>query len=96
MQVSESVIASLYEYMAGPSARVFLPGRISYSRQEVYYQQESTAYHADGSLQLKSGVSIAFSLEVAVASGVRSITFRTGNMAEPLVLKSRTGDTTST
>ena len=94
------MIALLYEYMTGRKARIFFPSvasngaagpswGVSYSRQEVHSEAETTTFHAEGTMKLKSGAEISFSLDLGMnrhSTQIEGVTFRAGNMADPLVL----------
>jgi hypothetical protein len=62
---------------------------ISYSHREVRTETESTSFAAIGTVTLRSGEQIAFSLRLDLArqeTSTSSLTIRAGNMTDPLVV----------
>ena len=62
---------------------------VSYTRQEVRRQSESTAFTAEGTATLKSGATVSFSLNLTMnreSTQATSLTFRAGEMTDPLAV----------
>ena len=62
---------------------------VSYSRQEVHKEAEGSTFSAQGTVRLKSGQEITFSLHLAMnreQTQVNSVSFRAGNMSDPIVV----------
>jgi len=88
----------LFKVLTGNSAGVVTPARqaavqqqvsISYSRREIHQETESTSFAAEGTVTLKSGETIKFSLNLQMnreLTEINEIGFQAGNMKDPIVV----------
>ena len=62
---------------------------VSYSRQEVHHEAESSAFQAEGTATLQSGAKVDFSLQLTMnreMTQAKSLTFQTGKQADPIAV----------
>jgi len=62
---------------------------VSYTRQETHQEAETTSFSADGTVKLKSGETVSFSLNLEMnrqLTEAKSFSFRAGNMADPIAV----------
>ena len=62
---------------------------VSYTRQETHQEAETTSFAADGTVKLKSGETVSFSLNLEMnrqLTEAKSFSFRAGNMVDPIAV----------
>ena len=98
------ILAWLYEVLTGhppqissfqphsqtpPAAPANTSWGVSFTHQEIHRESEGSAFSAEGTVKLKDGSEISFSLNLVMnreQTEVNTLSFSTGNMSDPIVV----------